>query len=215
MSFLNAVDRSLTVAQIEDILGAQLGAREVAFCGTDGRRLPRHTTLGDVLAGGAEVVIRAVLSGAVDAGERERALAETPQVASLRAEGQAGLVVREIDRLEQMRARPFIWIGYLIKQRIPDLLGGDSRSARQLLTRLQTDGLISTSQVPNPRDPAFPATAVELNRNHPAVRRMLGASPEEVPAEETPPEQAASSTEPPTSEPQGDEPPGDDPVNGG
>lgn len=41
-------------------------------------------------------------------------------------------------------------------------------------------GLFLTSRVPNPKTPAFPTTAIRLNRQLPEVQRILGASPTSV-----------------------------------
>ena len=36
------------------------------------------------------------------------------------------------------------------------------------------EGIIVTSKVPNPKNPAFPVTAVRLNHRHPDVMAILG-----------------------------------------
>ena len=38
-------------------------------------------------------------------------------------------------------------------------------------------GLFLTSRVPNPKTPAFPTTAIRLNRQLPEVQKILGTSP--------------------------------------
>ena len=53
---------------------------------------------------------------------------------------------------------------------------GNSQSARtELLRNATREGIILTSKVPNPKSPAFPVTAVRLNRQHPDVIAVLGA----------------------------------------
>ncbi len=170
-------------------------------------------TIGDVLERDPRIVVRAVLApagshepaggpvptGSADGPLDQRAPWDVPRPAAppLRSpreipapfkprQEHADLLVREIDRLERLRTRPFVWIGYLIKQRIPAMLGCDARSARVLIAQLQKDDLIHTSQVPNPKNPSFPATEVRLNRAHPEVRRVLGTGAQDAGAEASP-----------------------------
>lgn len=51
----------------------------------------------------------------------------------------------------------------------------ESQAARQELIRDAIEnGIILTSKVPNPKTPAFPVTAIRLNRRHPEVIAALG-----------------------------------------
>ena len=53
-----------------------------------------------------------------------------------------------------------------------------SESARdQILRAAIRDGIVLTSRVPNPKSPAFPVTAIRLNRQHTEVQRVLGEHP--------------------------------------
>ena len=44
----------------------------------------------------------------------------------------------------------------------------------QVLREAINDGIVLTSKVPNPKSPAFPVTAIRLNRQHPQVVTVLG-----------------------------------------
>ncbi len=62
-------------------------------------------------------------------------------------------------------------------------------SCQRAIAEAIEKGVLVTSKKPNPRNPAFPVTAVELNRMHPAVRLALGgaSAAEQTPAVATPP----------------------------
>ena len=52
---------------------------------------------------------------------------------------------------------------------------GESRALRDRAVRSAIeDGVILTNKVPNPKNPAFPVTAIRVNRAHPEVIGLLG-----------------------------------------
>jgi len=64
---------------------------------------------------------------------------------------------------------------YLVKRgygwaRDPDI-------PRRLVQETTERGLIVTSKVDNPKTPEFPVTSIRLNRQHPDVKKILGAAP--------------------------------------
>ncbi|MBN1341486.1 MAG: hypothetical protein JXQ73_02340 [Phycisphaerae bacterium] len=208
MSFLNELDRSLTVGQVQAFLAAQLDAKAILIRAAGnpldaGQVIRPDMTVGELLERYPEVVLQIHLAVGMGAERTVPVVAEafagrsadrlsvgntveTTSYPFRRAASSPGpfrpteehseLVVREIDRLERQRARPFIWIGYLIKQRLPALFDCDASDARMLMAAVQRQGLITTSQVPNPKNPSFPATEVRLNRENPEVARMLGGA---------------------------------------
>jgi len=72
----------------------------------------------------------------------------------------------------QERRRDFIWAGFVVNDLLPGL-GAEMREAQVLFDRMVDDGIISLSKTPNPNNPDFPSTRVQLNRDHPDVQRVL------------------------------------------
>ena len=81
--------------------------------------------------------------------------------------------IRELDRLE--RVRRFVWIGYLAKERLPEI-GFHSKEVNEVLDRSVDEGIITLGKVPNPKNPDYPATAVQLNHEHPIVLQLLDST---------------------------------------
>lgn len=78
--------------------------------------------------------------------------------------------IRELDRLE--RVRRFVWIGYLAKERLPEI-GFHSNEVNEVLDRSVDEGIITLGKTPNPKNPDYPATTVQLNHEHPMVVQVL------------------------------------------
>ena len=112
----------------------------------------------------------------IDVGSRT----SQPQVPEPEGPDLVILRVHLIKGLDAAEARPgfdFValkWFRDLILPAESAHLADSSSLRDQLLRSAIQDGVILTSKVPNPKAPAFPTTAVRLNRQHPAVIPVLG-----------------------------------------
>ena len=79
--------------------------------------------------------------------------------------------VRAIDL--QHHRRGFVWIKYVKDTLLPNF-GLDGGRSQELLDRMIHEGLLFKTQSPSPKSPGFVSVGVELNREHPIVRRILG-----------------------------------------
>lgn len=79
-------------------------------------------------------------------------------------------VVLELARRDQ-QGRP-MWIGYVLQTLLPQL-GVSGPEASAFYRQLESEGLVVSRKVPNPKNPQFPSTMVALNREHPRIRSML------------------------------------------
>lgn len=108
-----------------------------------------------------------------DAISPEQHGASAEVLASSRKETVDPIVERVITSLAaQERRRDFIWAGFVVNDLLPGL-GAEKREAQVLFDRMVDDGIISLSKTPNPNNPDFPSTRVQLNRDHPDVQRVL------------------------------------------
>lgn len=106
----------------------------------------------------------------------ESALCETGRAVrtlSLRADPVVERVIRALDIQEQ--GRDFIWAGFVVKDLLPGL-GIDEYESQILFDRMRNEGVIALTKKPSPKNPEFSATCVQLCREHPAVRRVLGSN---------------------------------------
>lgn len=78
--------------------------------------------------------------------------------------------IREMDAQEKRRS--FVWIGFVIKTMLPGF-GLRDDEVQPFLHRVEADELVIKSQRPNPKNPDYPTTGIQLNRIHPAVQRVL------------------------------------------
>lgn len=76
-------------------------------------------------------------------------------------------LARREDRHGPMKA------GFFIRDLMPRL-GFEPSQAKQILARLEAQSLVSTRPVENPNDADHPTTLIDLNRDHPTVRQVLG-----------------------------------------
>lgn len=181
--------RSLTVGEVEQILEGQLGAVRVSLHDPESpnpsgeaRKLRRDkpirkatckpVELRALFQPEDEVVREEEAEGGPEAEDTEPDEAEGSRAVGADGGVDARLVrfVREVDRLE--RARKFVWIGYVVKERLPEL-GFGQAEAQEVLDRAQREGMVSLQKIPNPKNPDFPTTTIVLNRDHPVVRKVL------------------------------------------
>lgn len=78
--------------------------------------------------------------------------------------------IREFDRRE--RDRGIVLAAFVVNDLCPRL-GFDAAAAKRIVRSLEAQGVIRTEKRPNPKNADRPATAIVLNREHPAVRRVL------------------------------------------
>lgn len=184
------------LSEIQQILAEVLEAEEVRFQDARGRDIWEGTTLEDLLSAPFHVALRVApapsangvhaadvgVNGNVVAAQADTLAPRRPApAAGVDAPPHAGSSAdgwearyesfcREFDRLE--RRHGFMWAGYIVKELLPRL-GFEAESAKAVLDQLQAEGLVKVSKVPNPKNPLFPATGVQLNHDHPRVRAAL------------------------------------------
>ncbi|MCG3126968.1 MAG: hypothetical protein CHACPFDD_01823 [Phycisphaerae bacterium] len=156
--------------------------QDVDFVDAWGQRLAPQTALINALPDLAKVRVSVVhkLDFAIDAalvlrslGNEESVSAKSehaPPSAEPVAEALIANFVRSFARLENVN--DFMWIGYVLKTLLPEM-GLSGTEAREFFARLEADGIVTTAKRPNPAKPDFPATTVQLNRNHPTVKQTL------------------------------------------
>lgn len=79
-----------------------------------------------------------------------------------------GQLLAELKKVEG--TRPFVSLKWFRDHVLPECghdWGRDSRTRHSLLRHATNQGLILTSQVPNPHQPHHPVTAIRVNRRHP------------------------------------------------
>lgn len=173
------------VSKLEEVLKSILQADAVAFYYRDGRDVRSDAKAQYVLD--QEVELRAIFTptrqGVQHETEAPRGSSEPPTAAADAAStGTSALpaplspevdrFIRDLDALERRSPNSFVWIKFLIQERIPQL-GIPASEANAFLNRLLQEGVVMTRKVPNPNRPEFPSTSVMLNRDHPAVKRLL------------------------------------------
>jgi len=122
-----------------------------------------------------------------------------PQAVSGPIDPQVALrdIVRVVGRAEGDPAFKFLALKFLRDQLLPrQIAWGSLPNEAQIQINFAIDqGVLVTSKVENPRAPQYPVTAVQLNREHPLVRSMIGpphdaAPPHDVDAEPPTPHDA-------------------------
>lgn len=81
-------------------------------------------------------------------------------------------LIRAMERAEQNGP---IWAGYLINTLVPQLGYGPS-DARDMLRKMEAEGIVTIFKQPNPRSPDRPTTYVRLNRENRIVHAALRAT---------------------------------------
>lgn len=83
-------------------------------------------------------------------------------------------LIREFDRRQAKGPIPgFIYTGFIINDLLPGL-GFSPIESRRILRQLEAKGIVTTVTKSNPDNPDRRTTFVELNRDHPLVRKILG-----------------------------------------
>jgi hypothetical protein len=181
LSDLAKSDPQLNVKRVRKILEAMLRAESVEFKGADGKDVHGRTLLQNLLVDRFKLTLSVGYEpkpGDSDHGngaeEDSPSAPPSPRAvegAKMQDDPRFVRFVRELDKLE--RARRFVWIGYLAKEKLPEL-GFSADEVNHVLDHSAAEGIITLGKVPNPKNPEFPATCVQLNREHPTVQRILG-----------------------------------------
>lgn len=207
--------------ETERLLASILEAESVRFQDEDGQALPADTTLSRLLKRAFTVSIGvrqppvthertsdsksdAARVAATELPSRFHPGEPPPHLADVARDPRFERFVHEFDRLEH--GRQFMWAGYIVRDLLPRL-GFPAEEAKVILDHMRADGMLTITKVPNPKHPDFPATGVQLNREHPWVQALLAGRKHAPPpveasvapaAPETPAGQAqgASSDEP-------------------
>jgi hypothetical protein len=168
---LNRTHGNEPLPEIELILRGILQIEQVGFYDRNGREFHPETTLRQVLEEGWQVTVRISGEPGTPPDEsRFREGAPAPGSRDLSTEDRYDLFLREFVRLEGRHR--FMWAGYIVRELLPRL-GFPPDEAKVVLDRLRAENLVSMTKVPNPRNPDFPATGVQLNREHPRIRALL------------------------------------------
>lgn len=168
------LDPNLTIGDLQAQFCELLRAARVRFVdvGPEGRDVPAEVTVSTLR--GRPLELRASfpqgLELATEAGSRSPT--EPDPSGQPVVEPTAARLIRELDILEQKRPGSFVWVGYVLKELLP-AVGLVELEAKTFLDRLQREGVLLLSKVPNRKNPEFPATRVLLNREHPVVRSAL------------------------------------------
>jgi len=180
LSDLAKSDPQLNVKHVRKILEAMLRAESVEFKGADGKDVHGRTLLQNLLDDRFKLTLSVGYEpkpGDSDHGNGpEDDFPSAPpsrgavEGAEMQDDPRFVRFIRELDKLE--RARRFVWIGYLAKEKLPEL-GFSNDEVNDVLDRAVADGIITLGKVPNPKNPDFPATRVELERSHPQVASIL------------------------------------------
>lgn len=70
-----------------------------------------------------------------------------------------------------------MWAGYIVREMLPRL-GYPPEEAKVVLDQFRAEQIITVMKVPNPKNPLFPATGVQLNREHPKVAAIIAPEPQ-------------------------------------
>jgi len=186
-----------TVEQAKSVFRDLLGTDDIELVYPDSPRGPRRVAcnamLGNVVRR-KRVELRATFAATdpVDGSEidpveldrvQKKVSAPTehtiPELRSVVSTGDVDPVVERVIRelRTQERRRDFIWAGFVVKDLLPSL-GLDERESQVLFDNMRNEGMISLTKKPSPKNPDFSATSVQLNNDHPAVRRVLGGNGE-------------------------------------
>jgi len=107
------------------------------------------------------------------ASPHEAAPADRGAAASLTAE-----ILGALDNAERRPGYTFVslkWFRDTVLPAVSAELNADPARRQTVLRELTEKRLLLTSKVPNPKNPAFPVTAIRINREYPDVAALLSA----------------------------------------
>jgi hypothetical protein len=182
----SALPRDATIDDLKRVLADLFGADDVSvFDSYEKRQVRRDEILSDVMRT-CDLEIRATFQSSqpahqeVESSEPEygNAADDFDDVMAPRATIGGGgggdrveeRVIREIYSRE--RNRKFVWAGYVVKTILPTL-GVEQHAAQSILDKMVKDEVLLLVKKPNPRNPDFPTTSVQLNHDNRTVRRIV------------------------------------------
>src|SRR5262249_7709889 len=107
------------------------------------------------------------------------ASARTNEVAHHRSHDPVADVVSVLSDAEQNPQLHFVALKFLRDRLLPQSglsWAHSPHSCQAVIAEAIERGILTTSKKPNPRNPEFPVTAVQLNREHPVVHRLVGSA---------------------------------------
>lgn len=192
-----------SLAEVERLLASVFEADDVRLRDCQGHALPAETTLERLLAQPFTASVR------VECRLPAQSLPEPPSrfhpgeapahLADIASDPRFERFVTDFVRLEE--SHEFMWAGYIVRDLLPRL-GFPAEEAKLVLDHMRAEGMLTITKVPNPRNPGFPATGVQLSREHPCVRAILERYATPPPstdeaAEPSEPSEPVSTEEPP------------------
>lgn len=99
-------------------------------------------------------------------------------VAEHRSHDPVADVVNVLSDAEQNPQLHFVALKFLRDRLLPQSglsWAHSPHSCQAVIAEAIERGILTTSKKPNPRNPEFPVTAVQLNREHPVVHRLVGS----------------------------------------
>jgi len=168
------------LGEVKRILQGVLGVEEIRLFGPQGAELSDDLALQQARGQLWDVSVRVQCAPAAarpdaaapgGAESRFREGSSAPPPGDIGADQRYEAFLREFVRLEQRHE--FMWAGYIVRELLPRL-GFPAEEAKVVLDRLRAENLVTMTKVPNPKNPDFPATGVQLNREHPRVKALLG-----------------------------------------
>lgn len=195
LTHLVEVDSKINVSRSKQLLRAIWGADSVDIVTSDGRPIHGRTLLENALAEVESLQLRVTFNVAPEGEFASVARAESahlpPEGREPRESGTpaedgdvdadapppsphiAPVVERAIRELAgRERTRDFIWAGFVVNELLPRL-GVDKREAQELFDRMVDEGILALRKRPNPNNPDFPTTTVELVRSNEVVQQVL------------------------------------------
>lgn len=155
------------------VVAAFAGCARAFFVRPDGQRFAPDATLREAVQAGAQLELRLDLADHNGDGQpwASRFHAQGDAIPT----GEAPLLafVREFARLQTRNE--FMWAGYVVRELLPRV-GYPPHDTKSVLNDLREQKIVNVKRVHNPRNPDFPATAVQLNLEHPRVAEILGQS---------------------------------------
>lgn len=165
-----------TITDTERTLCEELGATEVQLCNSSYVHVHGRTLLRNAVETVKHISIWLPIQPASEAGDHSQRGFVTTSGQGRDADVPAAKAsdlercIADVARLESNRADT--WMGYLLKERLPSL-GFTAEESKEIIRRMETEGILTIQQRPNPKNPSHPATFVRLNRSHPKVIAAL------------------------------------------
>lgn len=128
--------------------------------------------------GGAKRTSQLKTSHRLDEDDLGASVAEAPTPVQRGSLGDKRIdIIKSLEMAEHLPGFEFVslkWFRDSCLPAEPREWSSSSSERDQALRQAIKDGIVLTSKVPNPKDPAYPVTAIRLNRQNPEVVAVLG-----------------------------------------